>query len=84
MLGGVCAAAAATVSAGSHELPVESSKTVILVERVVTFGPGRRSRVMFFRFFLGQPRANHSLLRRFSDHGHPKVVSKAGDSREAV
>ena len=33
--------------------------------------------------FVGQHRTDRLLLRQFSDHGRPKVVSKVGVSREA-
>ena len=33
--------------------------------------------------FVGQHRTNRLLLRPFSEHGHPKIVSEVGVSREA-
>ena len=33
--------------------------------------------------FVGQHRIDRLLLRPFSDHGRPKIVSKVGVSREA-
>ena len=63
--------------------PLECSKIVVFAERVVTFGSGRRSRVMFFSSFVGQHRTNRLLLRPVSDHGGPTIVSKVGVSREA-
>ena len=35
-------------------------------------------------FFVGPPRANHSLLRSCSEGGGPIVTSKVGVSREAT
>ena len=62
--------------------PQVCSKIVAFVVRVVTFSSGRRSRMIFFLAFVGQPHMNRLLLRPLSDHGRPKIVSKVGVSRE--
>ena len=60
------------------------SKIVVFAKRVVTFGSGRRSRIVFLLTFVGQHRTNRLLLRPASDHGCPKIISKVNVSREAA